>query len=65
MFSAHELASRTPSRGDWHSGNTKATSSLGKKGEALLKSLGYTITRCDNNTAFLLINQKTRPGSSA
>lgn len=58
MLSGHELANRTPSRRDWSIANSKGLSAMGKKGNDLLRSLGFTITRCDNHTAFLTSTNK-------
>ena len=53
LLSKHELVNRTPSRPDWAIAGQKAVGALGKKDDALLKTLGFSITRCDNHTSFL------------
>jgi hypothetical protein len=53
LFSKHELANRTSQRPDWSEASAKGLRALGRKGTDLLRELGYTISRCDNHTAFL------------
>jgi hypothetical protein len=53
LFSKHELANRTSQRSDWSDASAKGLRALGQKGAELLKELGYTVSRCDNHTAFL------------
>jgi hypothetical protein len=53
LFSKHELANRTSQRSDWSGASAKGLRALGHKGTELLKELGYTLSPCDNHTAFL------------
>jgi hypothetical protein len=53
LLTDHELSTRSPLRSDWESASKKGLKAIGSKDQNLLTSLGYTIERCDNHTAYL------------
>lgn len=53
LLTDHTLSNRSALRGDWETASKKALKALGAKDQNLLASLGFTIARCDNHTAYL------------
>ena len=53
LLALHELQQGVPSRGDWSEARRKAERTKGKRGQELLKALGFTIKRLDNLTSLL------------
>ena len=53
LVALHELQRGVPNRSDWDEARAKAASALGKRGDELLKALGFGIERIDNLTSLL------------
>ena len=53
LLALHELQQGVPSRGDWAEARRKADRTKGKRGQELLKALGFKIERIDNLTSLL------------
>ena len=53
LLALHELQQGVPSRGDWTEARRKAERTKGKRGQELLKALGFKIERIDNLTSLL------------
>ncbi len=53
LLALHELQRGVPNRTDWDQARTKSASTLGKRGDELLKALGFRIERIDNLTSLL------------
>ncbi len=58
LLAVHELEKGVPARGDWADARTKAKAALGKRGNSLLRSLGFTIERIDNLTSLLRADKR-------
>lgn len=53
LLALHELERGVPARDDWAEAGNKARAVIGKRGNTLLQSLGFTIERIDNLTSLL------------
>ena len=53
LLALHELEKGVPAREDWAEAGSKAKAIIGKRGNSLLRSLGFTIERIDNLTSVL------------
>ena len=54
LLALHELRHGVPAMSDWQTARSKAKSVLGKRGDDLLKALGFRIERIDNLTSLLI-----------
>ena len=53
LLALHELRTGVPKHPDWAAAGRRAATARGKRGEDLLRALGYRIERIDNLTALL------------
>ncbi len=53
LLALHELETGVRNRPDWHTAGKRAEAALGKRGDGLLKALGFRIERIDNLTSLL------------
>lgn len=58
LFATHELTSGVPARADWSGARAKAATAKSKRGEELLRSLGYSVEAMPGPTSILRAGEK-------